>query len=414
MTTVISNLPLDMRDVNIGGLDLETFVFSVTNNKIVYTTNTEFIMSVYGSGFYGTSYSINAIEVESQFTNKFISMSDLNLFVTAEQLSQYSSFNNELLYLGDDTFITGDSADFISSFSGNDEINSGKGNDTIDGGDGYDTYYLSLNKEAYSISAGNGGYYISDYAQQNGVKHLVNIEAVTFNNGTFALDSLIQSSPPPSTTPPSNPPINQPTPPQDPNSPLPADSPLHQRIEATPNGDIIGGNEGNDTIYGYGGNDTLNGNQDNDSVYGGNGDDIVRGGKQSDGVFGEDGNDFVAGDLDNDQVYGGTGNDTLRGGKDNDALFGESGNDIIYGDKGNDILWGGEGSDTFVFNSTSGQDIIKDYFLGTDRLQISQDIFTNAAQAVAAFNNSVLDLGNNNYVTLENVLSLSENDIIII
>ena len=181
------------------------------------------------------------------------------------------------------------------------------------------------------------------------------------------------------------------------------------------NGDdiLLGGNN-NDTIYGSLGNDYINGNQDNDSVYGGNGDDIVRGGKQSDGVFGEDGNDFVAGDLDDDQVYGGNGNDTLRGGKDNDALFGESGNDIIYGDKGDDILWGGEGSDTFVFNSTSGQDTIKDYFLGTDRIHISHDIFTSAAQAVSAFNNSVLDLGNNNYVTLENVISLSENDIIII
>lgn len=188
---------------------------------------------------------------------------------------------------------------------------------------------------------------------------------------------------------------------------------VNNKIWGNLGNDTIFGYEGNDSLYGGIGNDFVQGNKGSDLVFGEGGNDTVRGGKQEDAVFGESGNDFVAGDRENDQVYGGTGNDTLRGGKDNDNLFGEAGDDILYGDKGNDIMWGGNGADVFVFKSDSGIDIIKDYSSIEDGIAISSNIFTTSDQALAAFDNGILDFGNGNFVTIENITNLDVSDFII-
>ncbi|WP_276489053.1 retention module-containing protein [Ectopseudomonas mendocina] len=75
-------------------------------------------------------------------------------------------------------------------------------------------------------------------------------------------------------------------------------------------------------------------------------------------------------------VPGVGGNDTLEGGAGNDWLFGQGGDDILIGGAGNDVLFGGSGNDTFVWNAGDRggnyHDIVKDFGLGDDKLDLSQ------------------------------------------
>jgi Ca2+-binding RTX toxin-like protein len=74
-------------------------------------------------------------------------------------------------------------------------------------------------------------------------------------------------------------------------------------------------------------------------------------------------------------VVGGTaGADSLSGGAGDQALFGLGGDDKLEGGTGNDVLSGGAGSDLFVFNPNrpgEGADVIYDFALGTDKIQLS-------------------------------------------
>lgn len=102
------------------------------------------------------------------------------------------------------------------------------------------------------------------------------------------------------------------------------------------------------------------------------------------------GSSFLTGGVGNDQLTvfggssnvlnGGNGNDKLTGGIGSDDCIGGAGNDIIKGLAGNDTLTGGVGSDTFVFNTaldaTNNVDVISDYNVTNDTIQIENAIFT--------------------------------------
>ncbi|MGW1723468.1 calcium-binding protein [Streptomyces sp. NPDC002306] len=90
---------------------------------------------------------------------------------------------------------------------------------------------------------------------------------------------------------------------------------------------IVGGGDGNDTLYASG---------DYIIAQGGKGNDVIHGGADHQDLTGDDGNDTL---------YGGPAADTLYGGKGNDVLYGNSGNDTLYGNSGNDRLYGGPGRD---------------------------------------------------------------------
>ena len=89
-----------------------------------------------------------------------------------------------------------------------------------------------------------------------------------------------------------------------------------------------------------------------------------------------DGNDIV--DLTSDSfvlssdvsINGEAGNDTLWGSNGNDTLNGGAGDDTISGGAGNDTLTGGSGEDTFQFTATSGTDVITDFALSEDVIQL--------------------------------------------
>ncbi|MET1077860.1 MAG: Ig-like domain-containing protein, partial [Pseudomonas sp.] len=146
--------------------------------------------------------------------------------------------------------------------------------------------------------------------------------------------------------------------------------------------DTISGGGGNDQLYGGTGNDVLNGEGGNDSLYGdegtdtlngGVGNDLLDGGSDNDVLFGNEGDDRLLGNLGNDQLTGGSGHDQLDGGAGVDLLFGDDGDDRLIGGLGNDQLTGGAGHDSFIWqagHAQSGQDVIKDFNLSQDRIDL--------------------------------------------
>lgn len=109
---------------------------------------------------------------------------------------------------------------------------------------------------------------------------------------------------------------------------------------------------GNDRIYLYGGDDVFFTGSANDTLYGGAGDDLARGGSG------------------NDLLIGGVGSDSLSGSMGDDVLSGGSGADQIAGGAGADVLTGGSQGDVFVFGRGTGADVITDYTVGQDHLQL--------------------------------------------
>lgn len=65
--------------------------------------------------------------------------------------------------------------------------------------------------------------------------------------------------------------------------------------------------------------------------------------------------------------------DTLLGTDEGETLRGRRGNDTLDGGKGRDILIGGQGSDLFVLSETDAVDVIRDFEVGTDKIELAVD-----------------------------------------
>ncbi|MGV6849896.1 MAG: calcium-binding protein [Marinibacterium sp.] len=119
--------------------------------------------------------------------------------------------------------------------------------------------------------------------------------------------------------------------------------------------DVLNDTFGTDILYGLAGNDRMNGR---------GGDDLMEG---------AGGKDKMNGGAGNDTIKGGNGADTLIGSKGNDVLLGGKGNDVLKAGKGKDKMVGGKGADDFVFIGTAkeGKNIIKDFELGIDTIEVS-------------------------------------------
>ena len=114
-----------------------------------------------------------------------------------------------------------------------------------------------------------------------------------------------------------------------------------------------------------------------------------------------------------DRIYAGRGDDVVRGFGGNDKIVGESGRDTIIGGEGNDVLTGDTAKNTFadlfVFGPNSGKDIVTDFEVGKDMLQIfkglngiknADDVIDHAQQKGK---DVVIDLGDGNKIKLKNV-----------
>ena len=171
--------------------------------------------------------------------------------------------------------------------------------------------------------------------------------------------------------------------------------------------DFLYGSAASDTLVGGGGNDYLGSFDGNDKLIGGEGADTLVGGAGND-VYIMDAEDTVTelADQGTDQVwatgasailsanvenltrlgsadFAGTGNalaNTMIGAAGADTLDGGAGDDRLNGRGGNDVLTGGDGRDRFVFDTALGAlknaDRITDFVSGTDRLLLSDDVFS--------------------------------------
>lgn len=74
----------------------------------------------------------------------------------------------------------------------------------------------------------------------------------------------------------------------------------------------------------------------------------------------------MVGGSGNDTLYGGVGDDTLDGGADADTIVGGAGDDTLWGDRCN-----AQSADTFVFGVGHGNDTIKDFGDGLDKIDLS-------------------------------------------
>lgn len=169
--------------------------------------------------------------------------------------------------------------------------------------------------------------------------------------------------------------------------------------------DLIDAKDGNDTIMSGGG---------NDQIYAGSGKDLVYAGSSSDTVYGEAGNDTLYGGGGNDRMDGGNGRDSLFGEAGNDTLVGSHGEDYLVGGAGNDVLTGDDGAsqqDTFFYDSNFGDDIITDFDLADDILEIKANINgtsiaspTDLAPFVSEVSgNAVISFANGDSITLQGI-----------
>jgi len=86
------------------------------------------------------------------------------------------------------------------------------------------------------------------------------------------------------------------------------------------------------------------------------------------------------------EINGEAGNDNLWGSNGNDVIDGGTGDDSIFGGTGSDTLTGGTGADAFQFTATAGSDIITDFDVSGDTIQLyyqAEDNHTNADLSLA-------------------------------
>ena len=195
-------------------------------------------------------------------------------------------------------------------------------------------------------------------------------------------------------------------------------------LRGGPGSDVIEGIDGNDSILGQAdqdilaggpGHDRLKGGGAADELYGDNGQDFLKGGTGDDISRGGKGDDRLFGNRDDDTLNGGQGNDLLNGGAGADRLNGGDGRDTLKGGEGDDTLSGGDGADAFIFTDGGNSDLIRDFSLSEDRLQIDAALLSgqSTGQAVVDAYGSVqggdvvLDFGDGDVLRLDGISSLT-------
>jgi Ca2+-binding RTX toxin-like protein len=185
---------------------------------------------------------------------------------------------------------------------------------------------------------------------------------------------------------------------------------------------IIDGGTGDDVLLGGGGDEIMLGGYGGDKIYGGDGDDFLAGGRGSDALDGGAGFDVISyadawmgvsadfalgrvvgsgidrirnvegiiGSAYADTLAGSGGDDTLEGAGGDDTISGAGGADVILGDTGNDTMSGGGGADRFLVSAGDGADLITDFDVQQDRLEIYG--FAGATQ--------ILQVGTDTRITL--------------
>lgn len=224
---------------------------------------------------------------------------------------------------GNDTIISSDGNDLLSGDDGNDIIVSGAGDDTVRAGAGNDRIHLGSGDDLFLDDADSGADRVFGEAGDDVLTSLGGRDTLVGGAGNDSLTA--------------------------------ADA-----------GGLLVAGSGDDTIVGGAGNDIATDRGGNDLISLGAGDDVC--------IVAGDGAqaaDTINGGAGNDRIAAGAGSDLLSGDAGNDGLAGGAGNDTLAGGTGDDMLWGGAGADTFVFLAGDGSDILRDFTIGSDLIDLS-------------------------------------------
>ncbi len=316
--------------------------------------------------------------------------------------------------VGADSVLARGGDDSIFGYSGDDTLKGGWGNDTLDGGEGDNYLVGSVGDDTFIMSSG-----------QSTVSGGDGIDSVDYSNAnpSILVDLLFER-------------INARDAEGD--SFTGVENLIGTRgadnIRGTLENNQLFGGDNVDYIFGRRGNDTLTGGIGDDVLFGGVGADVLNGGEHRDraqyseslspvrvdlvsphtntgeaygDVFvsiedlaGSRFGDSLFGDNGNNRLFGREGNDSLLGRYGDDYLNGGSGDDLLIGGHADDILRGGTGADVFVFSE--GHDVIEDFNLLEDSLEIHNSAFDGFdAGAVEAVNGNVLvHIDQENSITL--------------
>jgi Ca2+-binding RTX toxin-like protein len=134
-------------------------------------------------------------------------------------------------------------------------------------------------------------------------------------------------------------------------------------------------------------------------------------------------NNTLNGSANTDYLFGSSGNDLLRGYGGDDFLEGSNDNDTLIGGTGRDYLSGGSGSDTFVFAETDAVDIITDFSLAEDSIDISNllsgydplsDLITDFVNVTGSGTDTIVSIdqdgGGDNFVNIALLLNVGAFD----
>ena len=315
---------------------------------------------------------------------------------------------------GNDTLRGDDGNDQLVGGADNDVINGGDGSDTVSGGSGNDQIFAGPTDAGNDVLVGDAGddilgggagddFVIGD-GQSGTVLGLENTGSSLDDNGHDTLfggsgnDTLLGGG------------FN------DKNSDGSFD--VGEASQSGTGNNVAYAGTGDDLLYGAAGADTLGGGTGDDTLDGGAGDDVfyggagdtndtgvndhIDGGNGNDLITASGGNDSIAGGAGNDTIFGGTGNDTINGGSGADEIFnsagddivnGGSGQDLLRGNDGNDTLTGGNSADTFAFRAGDDDDVVTDFDVGEDSLNLvnTNTDFTNLASLQAAITETTID-----------------------
>ena len=181
-----------------------------------------------------------------------------------------------------------------------------------------------------------------------------------------------------------------------------------ENVTGSASGDKISGNAAANFLNGAGGNDVLMGNAGDDTLMGGKGADTLAGGAGFDTISYASAASGISLDLTSGRgtrgdAYGDkfSSIEAVKGSAFSDVIYGHGGANTISGGAGDDVIWGrggadtlegGVGNDIFRYDSaTEGGDLILDFSVGFDRLQIASSGF--AGTASGALNPELLEMG---------------------
>ncbi|MCR6660025.1 MAG: calcium-binding protein [Asticcacaulis sp.] len=183
------------------------------------------------------------------------------------------------------------------------------------------------------------------------------------------------------------------------------------------------GNALDNILFGNSGNNNLTGGAGNDRLDGGAGSDGLRGGVGNDVYYVDNLGDFIVENKNEgtDLVYSTVSfnlgaqyveNLTLRGSANINGLgnalantiIGNAGNNTLDGRQGADRLTGGAGADIFFFGASSGKDTITD-FSASQNDSLNLHAYNQATAVISQVgNDTVIDLGGDNIITLTGTL----------